>query len=141
MKTSLSRKDNHRKSLIRNLATSLILYEEIRTTLPKAKEVKSRVEHLLTNAQENNLASYRKLLSFLYDPKAVLKISEVLIPRYKDQKTGYIQIFRIKPRLGDSAPMAILKLIPGKEKIVKENFIKDKNAAKYEKNTDKSKVK
>ncbi|MEK7142732.1 MAG: 50S ribosomal protein L17 [Patescibacteria group bacterium] len=141
MKTSLSRKDNHRKSLIRNLATSLILYEEIRTTLPKAKEVKSQVEHLLADAQKNNLASYRKLLSFLYDSKAVLKISEVLIPRYKDQKTGYIQIFRIKPRLGDSAPMAILKLISDKEKILDENLIKDKNAAKYEKNTDKPKAK
>lgn len=141
MKTSLSRKDNHRKSLIRNLATSLILYEEIRTTLPKAKEVKSQVEHLLADAQKNNLASYRKLLSFLYNSKAVLKISEVLIPRYKDQKTGYIQIFRIKPRLGDSAPMAILKLISDKEKILDENLIKDKNAAKYEKNTDKPKAK
>ena len=141
MKNSLSRKDNHRKSLIRNLATSLILYEEIKTTLPKAKEVKSQVEHLLADAQKNNLVSYRKLLSFVYDPKAVLKISEVLVPRYKDQKAGYIKIFRIKPRLGDNASMAILKLIPGKENIVKDNLIKDKDAVKYEKNTEKEKAK
>lgn len=120
MVNSLSRKDNHRKSLLRNLTTSLILYEEIKTTRAKAKEVKPIVEHLIFRARKNDLAVRRWLLSFLFDKKAVKKVFEILAPRYKKINSGFVLSYRTGNRLGDSAPMVILKLKEIEMPIVKE---------------------
>jgi len=114
MPKSLSRKDNHRKSLLRNLATSLILYEEIKTTRAKAKEVLPIVEHLIVIAKKNSLAARRLLLGYLYDENAEKKVFEVLVPRYQKIQSGFIKLYNVGPRLGDNAQMVILKLAPGK---------------------------
>lgn len=116
---SLSRKDNHRKSLVRNLATSLILYEEIETTSAKAKAVKPVVEHLINfakkNIAKNPLIARRRLLSELFDEKAVKKTIEVLVPRYKKIDSGFIKSIKNRKRVGDSAEMTILILTKVKE--------------------------
>lgn len=110
---ALSRKYANRRSTLRNLATSLVLYEKITTTQAKAKEVKPIVEHLINEARKNNLASRRKLLGYLFDKNAVKKIIEDILPRYKDIKTGFIKEYKLGPRLGDGAEMTILELDKG----------------------------
>ena len=121
MPRSFSRKDNHRKSLLRNLITSLVLYEEIKTTQTKAKEVKPLIEKLINKVSKiDKLTARRLLMGYLFDEKATLKVIEVLIPRYKKMKFGFVSIYRLGPRLGDSADLAMIKLAPGKEEITKE---------------------
>jgi len=128
MPKSLSRKDNHRKSLLRNLATSLVLYEEIRTTATKAKEVKPIVEHLINIAKKNDLVSRRRLLGYFFDKKAVQKIFEVLVPKYA-KETSFVKLYKIGPRLGDRAEMVILKFEKVKtEKIETPKEDKEKDA-------------
>jgi len=120
LKNSFSRKDNHRKSLIRNLVTSFILYEEIKTTKPKSKEVKSTFEHLMNIAKKNDLNSKRRILSFVFDKKAALKMFEVLVPRFKKVQSGFIKIYKLGPRKGDASEQVILKLSGGEENIVEK---------------------
>lgn len=127
MVKSLSRKDNHRKSLLRNLATSLILYEEIKTTKAKAKEVKPIVEHLISCAKKNDLASRRRLLGYLFDKNATKKMFEVLVPRYKKINSGFITSYLLGKRLGDSATVVILKLKEEEIVIKPEEKIKEEN--------------
>jgi len=107
---ALSRKTANRKSMLRNLATSLVLYERIKTTTAKAKEVKPMVEHLLSVAKKNDLTARRRLLSFFFDENATKKAFEVLVPRYKDVQSGFIKTYKLGPRLGDAAEMTILEL-------------------------------
>lgn len=141
MISSLSRKDNHRRSLIRNLATSLILYEEIKTTKAKGKAVLPIIERWISQAKKNNLAVRRKLLGYFFDKNAVKKIFEVLLPRFKNISSGFVKIYQIGPRLGDSAPMVILKLQEGDKipPVVKEDVKKDKDDTKKEKTISKGK--
>lgn len=108
--TTLSRKYAHRKSVLRNLATSLVLYEQIKTTQAKAKETKAIVEQLINRGKKNDLAARRYLLSYLFDDNATKKVLEVLVPRYKNVASGYIKTYQIGARLGDGAQMMILKL-------------------------------
>lgn len=139
--SSLSRKRNNKLSLIRNLATSLILYEKITTTTAKAKMVKSEVEHILSYAKKNDLHSRRRLLSYLYDEKAVKKIFADYLPRFKDIKSGFITSYKVKTRLGDGAELTILKLQKGKAIIEEENGKHKKNAVEKNEtsqNTEKS---
>jgi len=129
MPNSLSRKDNHRRSLLRNLATSLVLYEEIRTTAAKARAVKPILERLLTVAQKNNLTARRQLLAYFFDEKAVKKTFEVLVPRFAKTKSGFIHIYKLGPRLGDGTEMVLMKLAAGQPSEIKaETMKKDKNA-------------
>jgi len=111
---SLSRKKAHRKSLLRNLATSLVLYERIKTTVAKAKEVKPLVEHLINFAQKNAskkpLAARRRLQSFFFDENATKKVLEELAPRYQEKKSGFIKIYKLGPRIGDKAEICLLEL-------------------------------
>ncbi|MCL5407601.1 MAG: 50S ribosomal protein L17 [Patescibacteria group bacterium] len=130
MVNSLSRKKDSRRSLLRNLATSLILYEEITTTKAKAKEVKAVVEHLIAKAKKNNLASRRLLLAYLFDKNATRKVFEVIVPRYKKLDSGFILSYKLGQRLGDSASLVMLKLREGEIVSVATNEIiskKDKN--------------
>jgi large subunit ribosomal protein L17 len=110
---ALSRKKANRTSTLRNLATSLILYEKIKTTQAKAKEVKPVVEHLINSARKNDLAARRRLLGYLFDKNATKKVFEVILPRYKNVKTGFMKEYKLGPRLGDGAEMVILELLEG----------------------------
>lgn len=107
---ALSRKTASRKSLLRNLATSLVLYERIETTEAKAKEVKSEVEHLLYVAKKNDLSARRRMLGYFFDKNATKKVLEVLLPRYDKLQSGFIKTYRKGRRLGDGAMIMILEL-------------------------------
>lgn len=130
---ALSRKTASRRSLLRNLATSLILYERIETTEAKAKEVKSEVEHLLSLAKKNDLAARRRLLGYFFDKNATKKVLEVLLPRYDKLSSGFIKTYRKGKRLGDGAMIMILELKKIDEKdtvIAKEEVEKVKEIIK-----------
>ena len=107
----LDRKKEPRKALLRNLATSVIIYEKVKTTKTKAKAVKPLVEKLVTIAKKNDLTARRKLLEVLYHKKAVNKTLEVLGPRYKDRKGGYTRIINLGRRQGDGAEMAKIEFV------------------------------
>jgi len=134
---ALSRKTANRNSTLRNLATSLILYERIKTTMAKAKEVKPIVEKLINSARKVDLTARRKLLAYLFDENAAKKVLEDILPRYKNIQTGFIQSYKLNPRQGDGAEMMILALAPGEKPQIdtvltekSDNKIKGKNAQK-----------
>lgn len=108
---TLGREKAPRKSLFRNLAAEVVLYEKIKTTEAKAKAVRPYVEKMITAGKENNLISRRKLLRFFYFENPVKKILEVLGPRYKDRKGGYTRIIKLGRRQGDAAKEAIIELV------------------------------
>ena len=143
MANSLSRKRDYRNSLMRNLATSLVLYEEIKTTQAKAKAVIPIVERLLQVAKKTNstdtLFAKRRLLGYLFDENAVEKIFEVYVPRYKNIKSGFIKMYRIGPRVGDSAEIVMLKMVKGKEEEEKNAKEASASAANKEKTGQKAK--
>jgi large subunit ribosomal protein L17 len=107
----LDRKAQARKALLRNLAASVIVYEKITTTEAKAKAVKPLVEKLITLGKENNLTNYRRLLKFLPTKKATKKVVEVLGPKYKERKGGYLRVVKIGRRAGDGAKLAIIEFV------------------------------
>lgn len=107
----LDRKIGPRKALLRNLATSLIIYEKIKTTKAKAKTVKPLVEKLITAAKANDLAARRKLIAVLFHPKAVKKTLEVLGPRYQTRKGGYLRIINLGRRAGDGAQICQIEFV------------------------------
>ncbi|MDR3071225.1 MAG: 50S ribosomal protein L17 [Endomicrobium sp.] len=102
---------SHRKALLRNLATGLFLYEQIKTTLPKAKELVGYSEKLVTRAKKADLSAIRAISGEISNKSVVKKIFDILVPRYKERKGGYTQIVRIGTRRGDNAEVAIVKLI------------------------------
>ncbi len=110
----LGRKIAHRKSLLRNLAASLVLYEKVDTTKAKAKELRPEVEKLISLAKKQNLGSYRKLLSYFYDKNAAKKVYHELSARYENRSSGFIRLYHIKNRLGDNSEMIRLELIDRK---------------------------
>ena len=110
-KRTLNKKSAHRRALFANLATALAKHEQIKTTLPKAKELRPIFEKLVTKGKENTLHIRRQLLSFLRDEKAVEKILTVLGPRYKERQGGYVRVLKAGFRFGDCAPMAVVELV------------------------------
>ena len=108
---TLGRKRNPRKALLRGLATNFLLYEKIKTTESKAKEIKPIVEKLITIGKENTLQNRRRLLQFLYTDNATRKVLEDISPRYKERSGGYTRIVKLGNRKGDGAPMVILELV------------------------------
>ncbi len=114
MPRKLGRKIGHRKSLMRNLAASLVLYEKIETTEAKAKDVKSYVEHLISISKAGDLAAYRKLLAYFYDKNAAKKVFEELSKRYAERPSGFIRLYHIDNRLGDNSKMIRLELVDRK---------------------------
>jgi large subunit ribosomal protein L17 len=109
----LSRNSPHRHALMRNLSVSLLRHETIRTTLPKAKELRRVVEPLITMAKTDSEASRRVAFSRLRDPEVVTKLFDDLGPRFKARPGGYTRILHLAPRPGDSAPMALMQLVDG----------------------------
>lgn len=123
----LSRKYANRKSTLRNLATSLVLYERIKTTTAKAKELRPVVERLFSRALKNDLNARRYLLSYLFDENATKKVFEVLVPRFKGITSGFIKTYRLGKRLGDGADIMIVELVKG-ESLVKETAEKNNDS-------------
>jgi len=109
----LSRNSSHRHALMRNMATSLLRHETIRTTLPKAKELRRVVEPLITLAKSDSESNRRLAFSRLRDDAVVSKLFADLGPRFKARAGGYTRILRMLPRPGDSAPMALMQLVEG----------------------------
>jgi large subunit ribosomal protein L17 len=109
----LGRNSSHRKAMFRNMATSLVRHETIKTTLPKAKELRRVVEPLITLAKIDGVANRRLAFSRLRDKEAVGKLFNDLGPRFKDRPGGYLRILKTGPRPGDAAPMAIVQLVDG----------------------------
>lgn len=107
----LSRKSANRSSMLRNLATSVILYEAVITTLAKAKAVRNIVEHWITTALPGTVQARRHVLKTIQDSKAADKLFDVLIQRYAARHGGFTRITRVGSRLGDAAPMVRLELV------------------------------
>jgi len=107
----LNRTHEHRKALWANMAGSLIEHEQIKTTLPKAKELRPIVEKLITLAKRGDLHARRQAAAQLKEDKYVAKLFEVLGPRYKDRQGGYVRILKAGFRYGDMAPMAIIEFV------------------------------
>ncbi len=107
----LSRNASHRHALLRNMATSLLRHETIRTTVPKAKELRRVVEPLITLAKIDSLAKRRLALARLRDESVVEKLFADLGPRFKARAGGYTRILKMEPRPGDSADMALMQLV------------------------------
>lgn len=109
----LGRNSSHRKAMFRNMATSLLRHETIKTTLPKAKELRRVVEPLITLAKEDGVANRRLAFDRLRDKEIVGKLFSDLGPRFKARPGGYLRILKMGPRPGDAAPMAIVQLVDG----------------------------
>jgi large subunit ribosomal protein L17 len=109
----LSRNSSHRHALMRNMSVSLLRHETIRTTLPKAKELRRVVEPLITLGKQDDEASRRLAFARLRDAEVVEKLFADLGPRFKARPGGYTRILRMNPRPGDSAPMALMQLVEG----------------------------
>ena len=107
----LSRNSAHRKALMRNMAAALLRHETIRTTLPKAKELRRVVEPLITLGKSDTLAGRRRAFSQLLDRDIVTKLFEDIGPRFRSRAGGYTRILRMEPRPGDAAPMALMQLV------------------------------
>ena len=126
----LGRKSAHRMSMLRGMVTYLLENGSIETTLTRAKEVQSEAEKMITLGKENTLASRRAALAYITKEDVVSKLFNVRAPKYSERNGGYTAIFKLGPRRGDAAEMAIVKLIgEGEEKkAVKE----EKKAPKAE---------
>lgn len=107
----LSRNSSHRWAMLKNMAASLLQHETIRTTLPKAKELRRVVEPLITLSKTDSLANRRRAFSKLRDEAVVTKLFEDLGPRFKARAGGYTRILKMDPRPGDNAPMALMQLV------------------------------
>ncbi len=113
---TLGRKSSHRKAMYRNMASSLIEHETIRTTVPKAKELRRVVEPLITLAKEDGVANRRLAFDRLRNKQTVGKLFNELGPRFKTRPGGYLRILKCGHRPGDAAPMAIVQLLDQPER-------------------------
>lgn len=107
----LGRDSAHRRAMLRNMATSLIAHESITTTLPKAKELRSVVEKLVTLGKKGTLHHKRQVGSYLFDKSAVSKVFSELAPRFESRPGGYLRILKRGVRFGDGAKMATIEFV------------------------------
>jgi large subunit ribosomal protein L17 len=107
----LNRTSAHRQAMLRNMANSLLRHEVIRTTLPKAKELRRVVEPIITLGKKPNLSNRRLAFSRLRDREMVVKVFDELGPRYASRNGGYLRILKFGFRQGDNAPMALVELM------------------------------
>ena len=107
----LSRNSSHRKALMRNMCAALLRAETIRTTLPKAKELRRVVEPLITLGKDDSLAGRRRAWTTLRDDALVVKLFEDIGPRFRSRPGGYTRILKMGFRVGDNAPMALVELV------------------------------
>ena len=128
----LGRPTAHRKAMLRGMVTYLLENGSIETTLTRAKEVRALAEKMITLGKKNTLASRRAALAFITKEDVVKKLFDVIAPEYADVNGGYTQIYKLGPRRGDAAEMALIKLT--KHELVKKE--EPKKAAKAEKTED-----
>ena len=133
----LNRTSEHRKALLKNMLNSLVKYEQIKTTLPKAKFLKPQAEKLITLGKKNTLQTTKNLVSQLQDIKSANKVKKTLSKRYEKRSGGYTRIIRAGFRYGDNAPMAIIEFVDRdveakKVDIKKKDINKDKDKSKAE---------
>ena len=107
----LNRTSEHRKALIKNMLNSLVKYEQITTTLPKAKVLKPEADKLITLGKKDSLQNTRALISKLQDEGSASKIRKTLSKRYQNRKGGYTRIIKAGFRYGDNAPMAVIEFV------------------------------
>tara|TARA_A100001011_G_C14135705_1_gene767492 strand:- start:354 stop:797 length:444 start_codon:yes stop_codon:yes gene_type:complete len=107
----LNKTSEHRKSLFKNMLNSLIKYEQIITTLPKAKELKPQIDKVITIGKKNDLNNKKKLFSKLQNQSSVKKVFDELSKRYSKRKGGYSRVLKAGFRTGDDAPMAVIELV------------------------------
>ena len=107
----LNRTSEHRKALLKNMLNSLIKYEQIKTTLPKAKFLKPQADKIITLGKKETLQTTKMLVSKLQDIKSANKVKKTLSKRYQDRKGGYTRIIKAGFRYGDNAPLAIIEFV------------------------------
>ena len=151
-KRTLTKKIAHRRAMFANMANALIKHEQIKTTLPKAKELSPIFEKLITKAEDGTLHARRQLISFLRYEAMVEKMMTTLVKRYEKRNGGYVRVLKAGFRFGDCAPMAIVELVDrdvnakGQDsgKIVEvettEEKVEEKKSAKPELKTKKSHI-
>ncbi len=110
-KRKLQRTSSHRIAMLRNMAASLIKHEQIKTTLPKARELRPYVEKLITLAKRGGLSNRRLAMARLMDDAQLVKLFDTLAPRYADRAGGYTRVLKAGFRASDAAPMAIIELV------------------------------
>ena len=128
----LSRNSSHRHALLRSLSVSLLRHETIRTTVPKAKELRRVVEPLITLGKDDSESNRRLAFSRLRDTEIVAKLFDTIGPRFKARPGGYTRILHMAPRPGDNAPMALMQLVERSAPIAVEAAPEDKKAKKVE---------
>ena len=133
----LNRTSEHRKALIKNMLNSLVKYEQITTTLPKAKVIRPEAEKLITIGKKDNLANTKRLVSKLQNIQTVNKIRKTLSKRYQSRKGGYTRIIKAGFRYGDNAPMAIIEFVDRDVEAKKVDKKKKSTSKEPEKKEDK----
>jgi len=123
----LNRNSSHRKAMFKNMACSLFRHEIIKTTLPKAKELRTVAEPLITRAKNDSLANRRMVFDRIRDKEMVGKLFAEIAPRYKERPGGYIRILKCGYRAGDNAPMAFVELVdrPVEEDVEEEEIVEE----------------
>jgi len=137
----LSRTHSHRAALMNALATSLLKYKRIKTTLAKAKEARKHVEALITKARKNDLHSRRHVLRFINDKEVVKELFNEVVPKIGERPGGYTRVIKLGNRMGDAASMAILELVDYNDVITKKaEEHKEKREAKDKAKREKKEV-
>ena len=134
----LNRTSEHRKALIKNMLNSLIKYEQITTTLPKAKVLKPQADKIITLGKKDTLQNTKTLISKLQDTKSASKVKKTLSKRYENRKGGYTRIIKAGFRYGDNAPMAVIEFVD--RDLEAKRVDKKKKDPKKDASTDQPKV-
>ena len=135
----LNRTSEHRKALLKNMLSSLIKYEQIKTTLPKAKFLKPQADKIITLGKKNNLQTTKMLVSQLQDLKTANKVKKTLSKRYEKRSGGYTRIIKAGFRYGDNAPMAIIEFVD-RDIEAKRVDIKKKDSVKNQEKKEEKKL-
>ncbi len=109
------RRTGHRRGMLRNLSLAVLRYERVRTTEAKAKDVRALVDRMINLGKDGSLAARRRAVAWLPEPVIVNKVFADLAQRYQERTSGYTRLTRLPPRVGDSAPLMLIELIPGVE--------------------------
>ena len=136
----LNRTSEHRKALLKNMLNSLIKYEQIKTTLPKAKFLKPQADKIITLGKKETLQTTKMLVSKLQDIKSANKVKKTLSKRYQDRKGGYTRIIKAGFRHGDNAPMAIIEFVDRDVEAKKVDKKKKSTLKESEKKDDKKPI-
>jgi len=131
----LNKTGEHRKALFKNMLNSLIKYEQIVTTLPKAKELKPQIDKVITIGKKNILSNKKRLFSKLQDKSSVVKVFDVLSARYNKRNGGYSRVLKAGFRTGDDAPMAVIELVDRNPEAKKVDKPKKTESEKSKKET------